>query len=230
MAGGNVAVHVQLPPVLTPLREILDMLLRGQPGGTAEWARLVAVADALESLVSGNALAHPADVLTLHHGGTETNLLCDGGTVPQWYAAVETLRRLLHERHQWPVHVLPTIQEAAINLVRGISAITPRKRNLDRGSGPRKPGGTWIATMAWGTWRVASLRVVGLDGHGALLLTTTCPMLAIDDAEPSRSMFTTQICDWGRAGDVGSSGPTSGFESGSSEPARVAVSSNPEIF
>ena len=30
---GNVAVHVQLPPVLTPLREILDMLLRGQPGG-----------------------------------------------------------------------------------------------------------------------------------------------------------------------------------------------------
>ena len=40
---GSIAVHVQLPPVLTPLREILEQMLRGQPGNAATWARLVAV-------------------------------------------------------------------------------------------------------------------------------------------------------------------------------------------
>ena len=101
----------------------------------------MAVADALESLVTGNTLAHPSDVLALHQGGTETHLLCDGEPVPQWYAAVETLRRLLQERHQWPVHVLPTIQEAALNLVRGISAITPEEAR----SGP----GDWTPEAWW---------------------------------------------------------------------------------
>ena len=69
---GNVAVHVQLPPVLTPLREILDLLLREQPGGTSIWARMVAVADALENFIAGNSLAHPADVLAIQEVGVDT--------------------------------------------------------------------------------------------------------------------------------------------------------------
>ena len=112
---GDIAVHVQLPPVLTPLREILDLLLRGQPGGTTLWARLVAVADALESLIDGGILAHPSDVLAIQQGGLETALLCENVPVPEWYNAVETLRRLLGEIHRWPPHMLPTIQEAATN-------------------------------------------------------------------------------------------------------------------
>ncbi|CAE7341641.1 unnamed protein product [Symbiodinium microadriaticum] len=122
---GNVAVHVQLPPVLTPLREILDQILRGQPGDVTMWARLVAVAEAFEALVTGNVLTHPADVVGQSQGEMESPLMCIEGTVPNWYRAVETLRALLQEVPQWPVRVLPTLQQAATNLVRGIAIATP---------------------------------------------------------------------------------------------------------
>ena len=87
---GSIAVHVQLPPVLTPLREILDQMLQGQPGNAATWARLVAVAEAFEALISGETLTHPSDVLGQSQGGTESPLLCAEGVAPDWYNAVET--------------------------------------------------------------------------------------------------------------------------------------------
>ena len=62
-------MHVQLPPVLTPLREVLSEILAGTPGGPRTWAKLVAVAEALEALLKGVMLAHPADVVTLSQGG-----------------------------------------------------------------------------------------------------------------------------------------------------------------
>ena len=138
---GNVAVHVQLPPVLTPLREILDQILRGQPGDVTMWARLVAVAEAFEALVTGNVLTHPADVVGQSQGEMESPLMCIEGTVPNWYRAVETLRALLQEVPQWPVRVLPTLQQAATNLVRGIAIATPAE---ERG-GP----GEWIPEPWW---------------------------------------------------------------------------------
>ena len=138
---GNVAVHVQLPPVLTPLREILDQILRGQPNDVATWARLVAVAEAFEALVTGNVLTHPADVVGQSQGEMESPLMCTEGTIPNWYRAVETLRALLGEVPQWPVRVLPTLQQAATNLVRGIAIATPTE---DRG-GP----GEWTPEPWW---------------------------------------------------------------------------------
>ena len=78
---GSIAVHVQLPPVLTPLREILDQMLQGQPGDATTWARLVAVAEAFEALISGDTLTHPADVLGQSQGGTASPLLCADGVL-----------------------------------------------------------------------------------------------------------------------------------------------------
>ena len=61
--------------------------------------------------------------------------------MPEWYTAAETLRRLLGEVHRWPTHMLPTIQEPATNLVRGISAATPEAA---------RPGpGSWTPEAWW---------------------------------------------------------------------------------
>ena len=68
---GDVGVHIQLPPILMPLREILCDILEGRPGGPELWAKLVAVAEALEALLMGNTLAHPADVVMLSEGGDQ---------------------------------------------------------------------------------------------------------------------------------------------------------------
>ncbi|CAE7616582.1 unnamed protein product, partial [Symbiodinium necroappetens] len=123
---GDVEVHIQLPPILTPLREILCDILEGRPGGPEMWAKLVAVAEALEALLMGNTLAHPADVVMLSEGGTNSTLLREEVT-PEWYRAVETLRGMLRDVKKWPPRVLPTVQEAAMNLVRGIAAQTPEE-------------------------------------------------------------------------------------------------------
>ena len=77
--NGNIAVHVQLPPVLTPLREILDGIFGEKPGGSQTWAKLVAVAEALEALLQGDVLAHLSDVVALSQGGADTSLLQTGG-------------------------------------------------------------------------------------------------------------------------------------------------------
>ena len=138
---GNVAVHVQLPPVLTPLREILDQMLRGQAGDAASWARLVAVAEAFEALITRETLTHPSDVLGQSHGGTESPLLCAESLVPEWNQAVETLRGLLQQVPNWPTRVLPTIQQAAATLVRGIAIATPEQHQ----GGP----GEWTPEQWW---------------------------------------------------------------------------------
>ena len=58
-----------------------------------------------------------------------------------WYRAVETLRGLLQEVRTWPPHVLPTVQEAAMNLVRGIAAQTPEENIA--GTGGWQPDAWW---------------------------------------------------------------------------------------
>ena len=122
----NVAVHVQLPPILTPLREVLNEILSGNPCGTTQWAKLIAVAEALETLLSGNLLTHPANVISLDCGAGDSTLMHAEAT-PEWYKAVDSLRSLLRQVRTWPPHMLPTIQEAATNLVRGIAAVTPEE-------------------------------------------------------------------------------------------------------
>ena len=122
----NIAVHVQLPPILTPLREVLNEILSGNPGGTSQWAKLIAVTEALETLLMGNSLTHPANVISLDCGAGDSTLM-HTEAAPEWYRAVETLRSLLRQVRTWPPHMLPTIREAAMNLVRGIAAVTPEE-------------------------------------------------------------------------------------------------------
>ena len=192
---GNVAVHVQLPPVLTLLREILDLLLREQPGGTSIWARMVAVADALENLIAGNSLAHPADVLAIQEGGVDTALMCADVPVPEWYQAVETLRRLLSEVCRWPAHMLPTIQEAATNLVSESPRLPLKPRDLARGHGRLKPGGTKNGTMGWGTQPEVSPSGGEPVDPEALRRRTACQMEATDAGELWRNMPTTMTSE-----------------------------------
>ena len=61
-------------------------------------ARLVAVADALEALVVGKVLAHPADVIAQSAGGKDTMLLHQQEGVPDWYKAAESLRNNFSRR------------------------------------------------------------------------------------------------------------------------------------
>ncbi|CAE7686569.1 unnamed protein product [Symbiodinium necroappetens] len=186
---GSIAVHVQLPPVLTPLREILDQMLQGQPGDATTWARLVAVAEAFEALISGDTLTHPADVLGQSQGGTASPLLCADGVAPEWYNAVETLRGLLQQIPHWPTRVLPTIQQE------------------DRGNGRLTSGGMQKDTMGWetrhalqqGTALQAPRHVAAHFGvHEARVRTR-----AIDDDECWQSMFMATICDDGEPNYVG---------------------------
>ena len=65
--------------------------------------------------------------------------------------AVETLRSLLQQVRQWPVHMLPTVQQAAMNLVRGIAAATPEETVGGVGTGSLMSGGTGNGIMGWGT-------------------------------------------------------------------------------
>ena len=68
LPSDDIAVRIQVPPVITPLRGILEHVLHGS--ATADdWASLVAVAEALEALCVGTDLVHPADVLSLERGG-----------------------------------------------------------------------------------------------------------------------------------------------------------------
>ena len=188
----NVAVHVQLPPILTPLREVLNEILSGNPGGTSQWAKLIAVAEALETLLSGNSLTHPANVISLDCGAGNSTLM-HAEAVPDWYKAVETLRSLLRQVRTWPPHMLPTIQEAAMNLVRGIAAVTPEE--VAGGSGSRNHGGTRTDIMAWGTQQepLRQPHHVGYhaDGLAALLkMRGKCRTRAIDDDASLPSIFT----------------------------------------
>ena len=57
LPSDDIAVRIQVPPVITPLRGILEHVLYGS--ATADdWASLVAVAEALEALCVGTDLVH----------------------------------------------------------------------------------------------------------------------------------------------------------------------------
>ena len=67
--------------------------------------------------------------------------------------AVETLRSLLQQVRRWPIHMLPTVQQAAMNLVRGIAAATPEE--TVEGAGDRKPDEWWYRERHHGLRDVA---------------------------------------------------------------------------
>ena len=150
---GDVAVHIQLPPVLSPLREVLNVILEGGTMDTNLWARLVAVGEALCDLVSGNTLAHPADVLLQAGGGVESALVQNRDMIPEWYRAVEILRGMLREVSTWPENMLPTMQQAALNLVHAISALIPEEKR--GGEGDWQPVDWWRTERHHGLGDVA---------------------------------------------------------------------------
>ena len=55
----DVAVRIQLPPVVTPLRGILERILLGATS-TDDWASLVAVAEAMAALCTGEPARTPS--------------------------------------------------------------------------------------------------------------------------------------------------------------------------
>ena len=123
----DIAVRVQVPPLITPLRGILEHVLHGR--ATADdWAALVAVAEALEALCVGTDLVHPAD---------------DRAT---WRMALWQLEQLGDNTESWSTERLPQIQEAAMRLVRGISRRIPESRQ-----GLPCNGGMQTATTDWRT-------------------------------------------------------------------------------
>ena len=127
LPADDIAVRVQLPPVLTPLRGILERVLRGRPDSN-DLAALVAVAEAMSALCSGNQLAHQADVVAIAAGGFDSPLM-EGGQGPEaWETAVLLLQQLAKKVSNWPTSRLPTVQEAAMQLVRGISSHIPEER------------------------------------------------------------------------------------------------------
>ena len=118
----DVAVRIQLPPVVTPLRGILERILLGATS-TDDWASLVAMA----ALCTGNQLTHPADVVAINTGGIESTLVERVRGSEDWEMAIVTLQQLLGEVSNWPTARLPRVQEAAMQLVRGISRQIPEE-------------------------------------------------------------------------------------------------------
>ena len=122
----DVAVRIQLPPVVTPLQGILERILLGTTS-TDDWASLVAMAEAMAALCTGNQLAHPADVVAIDTGGIESTLVERVRGREDWEMAIVTLQQLLGEVNSWPAARLPRVQEAAMQLVRGISRQIPEE-------------------------------------------------------------------------------------------------------
>ena len=111
LPSDDIAVRIQVPPVITPLRGILEHVLYGS--ATADdWASLVAVAEALEALCVGTDLVHPADVLALERGGEDTSLIDRPGDHATWQGALLQLETLGEEAEVWPIERLPQLQDA----------------------------------------------------------------------------------------------------------------------
>ena len=127
--------------VLTPLRAVLHVILEGEHLDRSQWARLIAVGEALRDLIAGNKLAHPSDVLLQAAGGIESSLLQDDTVVPDWYRDMENLRGILRQVRSWPTNMLPTFQQAALNLVSAISALIPEEQQS--GVGDWQPKDWW---------------------------------------------------------------------------------------
>ena len=73
---GDITLHLQLPSILSPLREVLNAILDGSARGSI-WAQLVAVGDALQVLIVG-----PSDVLAQNSAGNENPLMAAGNRYP----------------------------------------------------------------------------------------------------------------------------------------------------
>ena len=127
LPADDIAARVQLPPVLTPLRGVLERVLQRRTDSN-DWAALVAVAEAMAALCSGSQLTHQADVVAIAAGGLDSPLLEGGQRHEEWETAVLLLRQLAGEIPNWPASRLPTVQEAAMQLVRGISSHIPEGR------------------------------------------------------------------------------------------------------
>ena len=143
--AGNIPLHLRLPAVLTPLREILNVVLDGR-ADRHTWSRLIVVMNELELLLNDNRLAGDHEAVITVSEETTSGAAADHGTMPsppQWYQDVETLRDVLARVDDLPLHVLPIVQEAVMNLLR---AVTRRIPTEDRGQ-PGIDGGS--ATPWW---------------------------------------------------------------------------------
>ena len=120
---GDVAIRIQLPPVLEPFRQVLNKVLDGRTT-VEDWAQLVAVADALDAMIAAGNLAYPANVVAMQAGDLESQLVERPPRPEGWEAAILQLRQLLEEA-SGPVAHLPAVQEAAMQLLRGISRRIP---------------------------------------------------------------------------------------------------------
>ncbi|CAE7226564.1 unnamed protein product [Symbiodinium sp. CCMP2592] len=125
--AGNIAVRVQLPPILEPLRRVLNKILDGATT-TEDWALLIAVAEAMDKLLTGDNLTHPANVLAVAAGSHDTNLVERPGGPTTWETAIIQMQEWAADLDAWPTAHLPQVQEAAMRLVRGISARVPEEK------------------------------------------------------------------------------------------------------
>ena len=145
------------------------------------------------SWCTGNQLAHPADVVAIAAGGVDSPLFEHAQGREGWQTAVTTLEQLLGEIQTWPASRLPTVQEAAMQLVRGISRHIP-----EEGRGLPDMEQAWW-TMGSGTWlRTGELPAHEndtLDGSEAdPVIWGEVLMPATDDAASSQCT-STSTCD-----------------------------------
>ena len=87
-----------------------------------------AVGDALEVLIADQILAHPSDVLAQCLGGGGTNT-----------PMVSSIQAIIGELPSYPSSFLPTLQEAAMNLVRGASRLIPEEQRGQPGDAVDEP-------------------------------------------------------------------------------------------
>ncbi|CAE6957057.1 nipblb [Symbiodinium sp. CCMP2592] len=202
----DVAVHIQLPPVLTPLREVLNSILHG--GTNTNWHQLVAVGDALEVLVAGQVLSHPADVVTQNDGGTESNLLPGTQPVAGWSHAVDVLHAIRLELPSYPQAFLPTVQEAAMNLLWGISRLIPEEEH-------GQPGQAWWTSdrhHGWGDGTASFYKHLPAHGPEAHAgrdhppwkrgQDDVGPTIAIEDDECWQSTYMNEDCEGDQQNEV----------------------------
>ena len=92
-----------------------------------------------------------SDVLAQNSGGNENPLMAAGEQIPAWTQAVDSIHAILGELPTYPTSFLPTIQEAAMNLVRGTSRLIPAEEQGQPGRKQVNAGGTLTDIMDWGT-------------------------------------------------------------------------------
>ncbi|CAE7709541.1 unnamed protein product, partial [Symbiodinium necroappetens] len=172
MAAGDVRIHAQLPPLLTPLREILSMILEGTVTSPA-WNSLVSVTEALERVISpcaiqlsGECAQSSGDRAQL--SAEQVNSSSAGGQGAAWSDDLDTLRGLLRQAETWPLDALQMFQDLAMQLVRGIARRTPPE---DRGQPTR--------STLWDTHWWESERHHGLGDAGrSSLAGVACPRVS----------------------------------------------------